>query len=120
MIRLYIDHDSSGRSAVPELRRRGLEVLTTLEAGNARFSDSEQLEFATRNGWTIYTANVGDFARLHGLWLSRGRSHPGIVARFNQKMPVGEQLRRLLNISANIEQADMANQFIYLDTWEFA
>lgn len=120
VIHLYTDNDSSDGDLVAEARRSGLVVLTTPEAGNRDLSDLSQLEFASIEGWTIYTANVGDFARLHREWLNENRTHGGIIVRFNQPMSIGEQLRRLLNISATIEQADMANQFIYLDTWEFA
>jgi Holliday junction resolvase len=47
VIRLYVDHDSAERALVSELRRRGMDVLTSIEAGNARASDEEQLAFAT-------------------------------------------------------------------------
>lgn len=39
MIWLYVDHDSAERALVSELRRRGMDVLTSIEAGNARDSD---------------------------------------------------------------------------------
>ena len=52
---------------VDALRRRGHDVLTALEAGqaNQRVPDDAVLEFATRTGRTLLTLNRRDFIGLH-------------------------------------------------------
>ncbi len=117
MIRLYVDHDSAERALVSELRRRGMDVLTSIEAGNARASDEEQLAFATGAGRVIYTANARDFAAIHFAWLAHGRRHRGIVVRDDQLMPLGQQILRLADISATAGPDDLADLLLYLDQW---
>lgn len=64
-VRLYLDKDSLNRRVTAELRRLGLDVLTTSEVANDELADDLQLQFATGQGRAIYTANVADFARIH-------------------------------------------------------
>lgn len=65
---LYIDEDSCGRRLVAGLRRLGFDVLTVDEAKTRRWSDEQQLQFATSAGRLVVSANVGDFARLQQAW----------------------------------------------------
>ena len=54
-----------GENAVVQgLRAGGVDVLTTVEANQCGATDQDQLAFAGRQRRTIYTFNVGDFARL--------------------------------------------------------
>jgi hypothetical protein len=55
------------RQVVEGLRRRGHDVLTTQEAGNAGrgVPDEEVLAFAKRTSRTVVTLNRRDFIRLH-------------------------------------------------------
>lgn len=111
-----MDKDSLSRAVVSALRRAGLDVVTTAEAGNDRLSDSEQLEFATSLGRAIYTANVRDFAPLHMRWLQSERAHAGIIVRFHQRTPIGQQLRGLLRISEALPDG-AANRLEVLEDW---
>ena len=117
MIRFYIDHDSADGAVVGGLRRLGVDLLTSLEAGNARLDDPQQLAFASRLERTLYSANVGDFARLSSELLSVGAEHPGIIVRYDQRMPVGLQVRRLHEICVRLSPSDLANRLLYLDGW---
>lgn len=100
MFRLYLDEDSMDLDLARGLRRNGLDVVTTAEAGNLRAPDDEQLRFATSMGRAIYTANNADFSRLHAAWLDQGIGHAGIIVRTSQRMPIGEQLRGLGRLAA--------------------
>ena len=74
-VRLYIDEDAGETAVVRGLRARGLDVLTTIEAQRCGATDRDQLAFAVQQGRSIYTFNVGDFARLHREYLLRGIDH---------------------------------------------
>jgi hypothetical protein len=89
-LRLYVDHDSSAVAVVRALRERGIDVLTTQEAGLIRVPDGEQLAFATAEQRTLYTANRRDFARIHKQWMREGRTHTGIIVRSRQQVPIGQ------------------------------
>ena len=62
-IGVYLDEDVSVLVA-DLLRSRKYDALTTLEAGNVRLSDAEQLAFATSRGLAILTHNRDDFLKL--------------------------------------------------------
>jgi hypothetical protein len=77
------------------------DVVTTLEAGNAGFSDEDQLEYCARQGRVIVTANQADFARLHRDWMSSGREHAGIIILTDQRAApevIVAKLRRILSV----------------------
>ena len=110
MIRIYLDEDSMQRALVRALRSAGFDVLTTEEAGRRGQSDSEQLAFATLNERVCYTANVGDFSALHAVYLREERSHGGIILLPDQRMPVGEQLRRLRALTRRVAEREMQSR----------
>jgi predicted nuclease of predicted toxin-antitoxin system len=116
-LRLYLDNDSLDRRVVRALQRTGIDVVTTSDVGYERRSDERQLEYATEQGRAIYSADVKDFTRLHKEWLVNGRSHAGIIVRFQQNMPVGEQIRRLQRICDTLEPDDAIDFLTYLETW---
>ena len=62
---------------VDALRKRGHDVLTAFEAGqaNQRIADEAVVEFATRSGRTVLTLNRWDFIALH----ARSQRHSGIA-----------------------------------------
>lgn len=92
---LYVDEDASESAVVAGLRARGVDLLTTAEAGREGTADEQQLEFATHEGRTLYTLNVRDFARLHIEFLAANRSHGGILGIPEQRYSVGEKIRAL-------------------------
>jgi hypothetical protein len=90
---LYVDEDAAEAAVIAGLRARGVDLLTTAEAGRAGTSDEQQLEFASNNGRAIYTLNLRDFARLHSEFLAATRSHGGIIVIPEQRYSVGEKIR---------------------------
>jgi hypothetical protein len=116
-VRLYCDEDSMRHALVAALRKRGVDVLTSLEAGTTEQSDEQQLSFATRQGRAIHSFNVGDFCRLHAQWLAGGRSHAGIILAQQQQFPVGEQMRRLIRLVDRLSPEDMRDRLEFLGAW---
>ncbi|MBA4180000.1 MAG: hypothetical protein C0506_05365 [Anaerolinea sp.] len=116
-LRLYIDNDSGDRAVVKALRAAGLDVLTTHEAGGRGWPDAEQLRFATQAGRALDTANCGDFARIHGEWVSAGRHHAGLILRANQLLSEGQQIRGLANISGTFPGGLPEDFFTYVEVW---
>jgi hypothetical protein len=113
-VRLYIDEDAGETAVVRGLRARGIDVLTTIEAQRCGTTDGDQLAFATRQGRSIYTFNVGDFARLHRECLSRGVNHSGIIVLPDQRYSVGEKIRRLARFISGVTAEEMDNRMEYL------
>ncbi|MHB1035968.1 MAG: DUF5615 family PIN-like protein [Pirellulales bacterium] len=78
-IGLYCDEDSVRHALVLALRKRGVDIRTSLESGMNGTADEQQLAYAAAQGMAIFTFNMGDFCRLHSRWLAEQRSHAGIV-----------------------------------------
>jgi hypothetical protein len=96
------------------LRKRGVDILTALEAGTTKETDEQQLAFAAAQGRAIYSFNVGDFCRLHSQWLAEQRRHAGIVLARQQQFPVGEQMRRLVRLVGTLSEEEMRNRLEFL------
>ena len=111
---LYVDEDASELAVIRGLRARGVDLLTTLEAGRLGASDSAQLDFATEQNRSIYTFNVNDFSRLHREYLKCGREHEGIIVIPDQRCSVGEKIRGVGRLVAAVKAADMLNRIEYL------
>ena len=113
-VRLYVDEDASEQAVVRGLRARAIDVLTTAEAGNLGATDPEQLAFAAAENRTIFTFNVGDFARLHREYLESGRHHSGIVVLPDQRCSVGDKIRRVARFIHSVTAEDMVDRMEYL------
>lgn len=66
-----MDEDSAARSLAFALKSRGVNLITALEANRLRYSDEEQLIWATSQGRILYSSNVRDFYYLHTLFLEK-------------------------------------------------
>lgn len=102
---------------VMALRAAGVDVLTTAEADRRGHDDASQLEFATVEGRTIVTSNIGDFARLHAAWTGTGRVHAGMVLVPQRTFGIGELSRRLVNLVTAFEPSEMAGRAEYVTSW---
>ena len=84
LIRYHLDEHVD--PAVAEgLRRRGIDVITTVEAGLMGATDENQLAIATANGRVCVTRDP-DFLVLH----SRGITHAGIAFWHPKRRTVGQ------------------------------
>ena len=116
-IRLYIDEDSMSRALVRSLRARNVDVTTALDENMIEQPDSVHLDFATAQGRSLFSFNVGDFYRLHTIYLTQGKSHAGIIVSQQQTYSVGEQMRRLLRLIAATSAEQMRNSIEFLGHW---
>ena len=116
-IRLYLEEDSQDRDLSSALRARGMDVKTAAEAGMIERWDEEQLAWATAQGRALYSFNVGDFYQLHTLWLRQGRAHAGVILARQQHYSVGEQMRRLLKLSAARSSEELKGRIEFLSAW---
>jgi Domain of unknown function (DUF5615) len=115
-VALYFDEDTARHALARELRLRGADAVTALEAGMGRRTDEEQLAWAVSHGRAIYSFNRGDFYELHTLWLHQGQSHCGIILS-RQDLSVGEQMRRLLRLISSRTREEMRNRVEFLSAW---
>ena len=114
---LYIDEDSGNLSLVESLRNSAVEVMTTSDANKLSSSDEEQLIWATEQGRVIYSSNMGDFCRLHRIFVEQKRTHSGIIVVPRQSYSVGTQWRGVWNLIAAKSAEQMIDQLEYIGTY---
>ena len=106
-VRYYLDEHVGGAIA-KGLLRRGVEVVTVVEAGMRGRTDEDHLEFALNAGRTIFTQDR-DFLRL----AASGERHAGIVYG-PQGIPIGRIVSSLLFIYQVLSAEEMTNRVEYL------
>jgi len=114
VIKLFLNEDVHSKLA-KALRQRGFDAITTVEAGMLGTPDEEQLAFAVSQGRAILTFNRSDYARLHKWYAEHGWEHCGIIV--SEQYPIGELLRRMLNLLMSLSIKDMRNRLEYLSQW---
>lgn len=98
------------RAVALGLKARGIECLRTSEGENLSQSDEDQLNFASREGYVLFTRD-SDFVELH----SQGRSHAGIVYIPQQRrVGVGTMINALCLVHDVLTAEDMVNHIEYL------
>ncbi len=95
-------------AVVKGLRNRGVDVLTTQDAGMLGASDEEHLALAISQGRVIFTQD-DDFLRLH----AKGIKHGGI-AYANQQTLIADIVRGLMLIYQVLDTTDMQNHVEFL------
>jgi hypothetical protein len=107
-IKLYTDADVHGKLA-GLVRQKGFDVVSAYEAGNERLDDSEQLDYALSQSRAILTCNISHFASLFDEYWQAGREHSGIIV--SEQLPIGEMLRRVLNLLNSVTADEMRNNW---------
>ena len=79
----YIDDDVHGR-AVRIARKKGVELITSNEAGNSGADDKVHFAYALECNYVLVTANIKDFVPLFHEWLENGKEYPGMVVITSQ------------------------------------
>lgn len=106
-LKFYTDEHSA--NAIAEgLRRRGVDALTTVEAGRLGASDEEQLAFAAQQERVLFTQD-DDFLRLH----AAGVEHAGI-AYTRQGASLGDIIRGLMLVYEVLDVNDLKNHVEHL------
>lgn len=108
---LYTDEDVDVLIA-DLLRSRGLDVLTTREAGRLRTQDRDQFLFAIQHQRAILTHNRADFEALANEWFANGDHHYGIIIAVRHS-PY-EIVKRLLVILDQVTSDEFMNQVCYI------
>jgi predicted nuclease of predicted toxin-antitoxin system len=86
-IRFHLDEHVD--SAVADgLRRRGIDVTTTTDAGLRGADDTDHIAFARADGQVIFSHD-DDYLRLH----DQGMEHAGIGYCHQQSRSIGEIIR---------------------------
>jgi predicted nuclease of predicted toxin-antitoxin system len=107
-IRFHLDEHV--HPAIAEgLRRRGIDVTTTIEAGLLGAGDEKHLEFCGVEGRVVVT-NDADFLRLH----TQGVSHQGIVYFHTEGRSIGDILRGLILIHECLRSNEMIDHLEFL------
>lgn len=113
-VRLFTDEDVYAVIA-PALRKRGLDAVSTPEAGRLGESDECQLTYAADEGRVLVTFNVAHFAGLHATWMTEGKHHAGIVVSTQRQ--IGDLLRRILRLTGALDAESMQDRLEYLSDW---
>jgi len=77
-VKFYLDEDLSPKIAV-QLRKKGIDVVSAIEAGNLQMSDREQLAYAAGEGRCLVTRNARHFIVLAQEAIRRQEPHAGII-----------------------------------------
>jgi predicted nuclease of predicted toxin-antitoxin system len=94
-IRIYTD-ESVDVAVAAGLKRRGVDEWSARDVGNLGLSDEEQLRYASFEQAVIFSHDA-DFLRFARHWTQQGIGHTGIIYVQEQKLGVGECVRRLLD-----------------------
>lgn len=77
-MKFYLDEDLSPKIA-ERLRKKGIDAVSAIEAGNFQLSDREQLACAAGEGRSLVTRNVRHFIVLAQEAIRRQEPHAGII-----------------------------------------
>lgn len=114
---IYIDEDRNDGALVKALRLASFDVVTCAEAQMLGRLDEDHLRYAASVGRILYSANVGDFVRLHGEWVAAGREHAGIIVCNTQRWSVGGHLGRIRALAAVRTPDGMRSQLEHLSNF---
>ena len=107
-IRFHLDEQV--KSAIArELRRRGIDVTTTVEAGLRTQSDEAQLAFIRQEQRVLFTQD-DDFLRISSL----PSNHPGIVYCKQGSRSIGQIVESLALIGEICTPDEMVGRVEYL------
>jgi predicted nuclease of predicted toxin-antitoxin system len=85
-----------------------VEAFSAKDIGRLGLTDEQQIEVATANHAVIFTHDV-DFLRM-----ATQREHLGIIYVHQQKLNIGECIKRLKATAETKSPKEMRNQIIFL------
>lgn len=85
-----------------------MKAFSAKDIDKLGLTDKQQIEVATTNRAVIFTHDV-DFLRM-----ASQREHPGIIYVHQQKLSVGECIKRLKAIAETKSPEEMRNRIIFL------
>jgi hypothetical protein len=82
-LKLYHDEDHTQEIAA-ELRRRGIDAVSSHEVENDGLSDLDQFQYAERENRVMVTRNIRDYVDLPAGRINLGSVHPGLILISNK------------------------------------
>ncbi len=113
-IRFFTDEDVY-RAIAEKLCEAGYDAVSTPDVDRLGEHDESQLQWAAQEGRALITFNVADFARLHHQWMDASRHHAGMIG--SRQRPIGDVMRRLLNLVNTLEADEMQDRLEFLSNW---
>lgn len=108
-IKIYSDEDVN--IAITEgLKRRGIKACSCQEAGNIGLTDEEQIKYANSEKLVILTHDT-DFLRIVH---ERKISHSGVIFASQNKLSVGEIIRKVEFLVSILNEEDIENHVEFL------
>jgi hypothetical protein len=108
-IKIYSDEDVN--IAITEgLKRRGIRANSCQEAGNIGLTDEDQIKYANSTKSAILTHDA-DFLRIIH---EKRLSHFGIIFASQNKLGVGEIIRKIEFLVSLLSAEDMENHVEFL------
>ena len=107
-IRFHLD-ENVGPAVAAGLRRHGIDVSTTADAGLQQAPDEHHIAFGLAQGRVIFTQDK-HFLRFHAL----GTHHAGIAYCHQQTRAIGEIIDGLVLIWELLDPQEMENRVEYL------
>ena len=101
-IKIYAD-ESANIAIVEGLKRHGVEAFSAKDIGKLGLTDEQQLETAIQEQAVIFTHDV-DFLKL-----AIHKNHPGIIYVHQQKLTIGEIIKRIKIIAETKTPEEMYN-----------
>ncbi|MBD3182933.1 hypothetical protein GF312_11625 [Candidatus Poribacteria bacterium] len=87
--RIKIYTNESVSVAIAEgLKRRGVSVQSCQDAGNCGLTDEQQLDYAWKNSFVIFT-HYDDFLKLSAEYMDQEREHAGIIYSHQKDYSLG-------------------------------
>jgi predicted nuclease of predicted toxin-antitoxin system len=106
-IKIYVD-ESVSIAIVEGLKRRGVNAFSAKDLGKLGLTDEEQLRVAVDNQAVIFTHDA-DFLRI-----AINEPHIGVIYVHQQKLSIGECVKKLKIIVETKSAQEMHNQIIFL------
>jgi hypothetical protein len=75
-----------------------------------------QLQFAAEHDRALLTFSTTHYLNLHQVWLQADKKHAGIIV--SDQLPIGEIIRRLLNLLNRVTADEIRNQLYWLQNFK--
>lgn len=119
-IKLYLDEDiTGGPHLAATLRRRGFDVISTIDAGNRSLDDREQFAYVIAQDRVLVTFNIQDYIPLAQELYANGQEFPGIVVSPHlQGHRFDSLLKLVLNLLNQVDEVSMRNTIRFLQEFQ--
>ena len=111
-LKIYTD-ESVPVAVVAGLQRRGVTAVSARDEDNLGLTDPQQLEYAVSRQMVIFTHDT-DFLQLAHTYAKQGRIHSGVIYVHQNKLTLGECIRRLKEIADLFDPTDFQNHVEFL------